>query len=1038
MSGTHSISIPIKYISTDNSTSTSTGSIIISGGISVLKNIRTSEGLIIHNNENDAQKSILTTNSNGSLLLNGSPISGTFDPNAVLNLTNTTNSDSITSGALTTLGGVGISKDLYIGGFININDTNNSTSTTTGALRVSGGVGVAKDLYVEGGLGVSGASAIYSTLAVRGLYNYNSTGTIRTVMTTDVNGDLTIDADGNDINFHSTDAVRVNNDTNATSSVSGALIVNGGVGVVKEITVGSWVNHENGSGDAYYLNKIGTADSKGYVSRYDSVTNSYKLYELGGTTNPYMLISLTTASTSTNTGALVVSGGVGIAKDLYVGGSETITNNETISTNVLTILQPSLEAGNGSFIKLGTALSANNVSNIYYSNSGSNPILHLGIDGGSYLDIKPSSVVINATTASTSTNTGALVVSGGVSIAKDLYVGGAINYPTNTGAIFYKVYDHSNLPSDVTKILPTDFNGSLLISGIRNSTNYSTPFVAVESYALKYIGYIKPLYSETYNFYMESDDAAILYINHQFICSARAAVPGNGTITLVANQWYPFYLEHVEVGGSQYISLLWSSTSQAQQGIPSSSLGYNQWETAPSNLGTTTVDGFITITNTTLSASTSSGALIVKGGVGISKNLYVGSDLNIAGTSTLNGASVLNGSLTMGTNDIVSVGTITSSENIITTLTETSSSTTTGALRIAGGAGLGSLYVAGSSIIDGVVTINNTTVSTSTTSGALIVAGGLGIANQIHCGNMVKLYNGAHGGEFSLDSNGIITINAGGDVITSGDVLKITNTTESVSATTGALIVDGGLGIGKDAFFNGDVTITQTLTAQSLVYEYEEIIQSTAESTDITSGAAVINGGVGIVKNANIGGVLHTYDTTQSESVTTGAVIIDGGVGIAKKLYVGGSVSIIDTTQATDSISGSLIISGGVGISKDLIVGGDISSGSVSGSKSFTGPCTLTDTLSCYKVGHIVIVKFPYNSDTVTSATYFSSSGAIASGYRPTETFRHTIFVTNNNTEIAGSITINTSGDINVYTGTSGNFTLSGTAGFSLNIFYAI
>jgi hypothetical protein len=47
----------------------------------------------------------------------------------------------------------------------------------------------------------------------------------------------------------------------------------------------------------------------------------------------------------------------------------------------------------------------------------------------------------------------------------------------------------------------------------------------------------------------------------------------------------------------------------------------------------------------------------------------------------------------MGTNDIVSVGKITSSEEIITTLTETTSSTTTGALQVVGGAGIGSLYV---------------------------------------------------------------------------------------------------------------------------------------------------------------------------------------------------------------------------------------------------------------------------------------------------------------------------------------------------------
>jgi hypothetical protein len=67
---------------------------------------------------------------------------------------------------------------------------------------------------------------------------------------------------------------------------------------------------------------------------------------------------------------------------------------------------------------------------------------------------------------------------------------------------------------------------------------------------------------------------------------------------------------------------------------------------------------------------------------------------------------VINGSLTMGTNDIISVGTITSSENIITTLTETSSSTTTGALQVAGGAGIGSLYVASSTTLNSSTVLN--------------------------------------------------------------------------------------------------------------------------------------------------------------------------------------------------------------------------------------------------------------------------------------------------------------------------------------------
>ena len=47
-----------------------------------------------------------------------------------------------------------------------------------------------------------------------------------------------------------------------------------------------------------------------------------------------------------------------------------------------------------------------------------------------------------------------------------------------------------------------------------------------------------------------------------------------------------------------------------------------------------TSSGIVTITNTTTSTSTSTGALIVSGGVGIAKSLFVGENVSIGGTLT--------------------------------------------------------------------------------------------------------------------------------------------------------------------------------------------------------------------------------------------------------------------------------------------------------------------------------------------------------------------------------------------------------------------
>lgn len=96
------------------------------------------------------------------------------------------------------------------------------------------------------------------------------------------------------------------------------------------------------------------------------------------------------------------------------------------------------------------------------------------------------------------------------------------------------------------------------------------------------------------------------------------------------------------------------------------------------------------------------------------------------------------------------------SQDVNITSTTISQSSTTGALNVLGGVGIGgSLYVANASKIE------NTFTSTSASTGALVVAGGLGVGTTAHIG---------------------------------GD-LHITATTNSTSTSSGALVVSGGAGI---------------------------------------------------------------------------------------------------------------------------------------------------------------------------------------------------------------------------------------------------
>jgi hypothetical protein len=223
------------------------------------------------------------------------------------------------------------------------------------------------------------------------------------------------------------------------------------------------------------------------------------------------------------------------------------------------------------------------------------------------------------------------------------------------------------------------------------------------------------------------------------------------------------------------------------------------------SVGTITSSENIITISTETSSSTTTGALQVAGGAGIG-SLYV------EGLTTLNSSVVLNGSLnmssgnlTMGTNDIVSVGKITSSEEIITTLTNGSSSTTTGALQVAGGAGVGSLYVETTSILNGNLTMGTndivsvgtitsseniittlTETSSSTTTGALQVAGGAGLGSLY-----VETTSVFINGSLTMGTNDIVSVGK----ITSSENIITTSTETSSSTTTGALQVAGGAGL---------------------------------------------------------------------------------------------------------------------------------------------------------------------------------------------------------------------------------------------------
>ena len=174
----------------------------------------------------------------------------------------------------------------------------------------------------------------------------------------------------------------------------------------------------------------------------------------------------------------------------------------------------------------------------------------------------------------------------------------------------------------------------------------------------------------------------------------------------------------------------------------------------------------------------------------------------------------------------------------------------------------------------------------------------------------------------SLDVNGSVQFNNTLDV---DGITNLKSTLESTNVNSGALVVDGGVGVEKNLNVGGSGVIGGRFD-----------VDNVDQSTSTTTGAAVIDGGLGVAKNLNIGGSgviagrLDVDDTQESTSPSSGAVVVDGGLGVAKNINSGGSgtfagrLDVDDQTDSTSTGTGAVVVDGGVGIVKNLNVGQNV------------------------------------------------------------------------------------------------------------------
>src|ERR1039457_1621307 len=107
------------------------------------------------------------------------------------------------------------------------------------------------------------------------------------------------------------------------------------------------------------------------------------------------------------------------------------------------------------------------------------------------------------------------------------------------------------------------------------STTSPDPSIPPTNYTVRWTGSVQPQFTETYTFYVTTDDGGRLYVNGQLLIDNwvdQAATTKSNTIALAAQQLYNIRMEYYQHTNNAMAALSWTSPSTPQGVIPQSQL----------------------------------------------------------------------------------------------------------------------------------------------------------------------------------------------------------------------------------------------------------------------------------------------------------------------------------------------------------------------------------------------------------------------------------------------------------------------------------
>ena len=773
--------------------------------------------------------------------------------------------------------------------------------------------------------------------------------------------------------------------------------------------------------DEDYTNANIWSGTGGYRFLYNA-TNTGEVFS--GTDAPLIAgnlrLTTNTGSTSTTSGTLVVTGGAGISERLYVGGRTFISSETHVYDNL------SLRADGKQFL----VTTAGSLVKFSVDSDTGNTTTYGTLTAWGQTQVDDN--VIFRQTSSESGKTFA--------IKNDTADKFTVDYTTGNSVIAGTLNVNNGVDLDNTLNVDgaTDLNSTLTVDGA--TTIYDSTLIqgSAKTFRINNVSAVQKfaVASDTGNTDIEGTLNLGNYFHHEDTDTPTISTDANDYFIISGGDYGSFrhdgggYIEGDTLFNNDiYIN---GAINQRDQGAGTETFSTQNYLRVRYKFRTGT-----TVAYTPNYATDGNSNLRVYGGGGIATDLHIGRDLFIgklnssdtidfqvegstgntvigrvgqgtasAGTLTVHGDATFNREVDF-TGSLVTVGNANTDVLTVNSVSQFTDNVTVD----------GNLTVNTNALIEGNLTVNGTTTTVNSTTMQLddpvLTLGGDTAPTQADAkdrGVEFRYYDGSaklgffgwdnSASRYALFHNATNSSEAFSGTRSGLDVgsVKVFDTTNSVTASTGALIVGGGAGIGIDLnvgrylnvgntiFTSGDLDVVGDFDlGDDFRIATNKFTVAAATGNTVSAGTLTVAGqttlqsGLGVSNNTTIGGTLGVTGATTLAStlaVTSGTTLsstltVAGASNVNNTLGVTGVTTITNASAAsatgTYSGDGALRVTGGASIGGNLVVNSNVR---VYGDSTFDG-------LNTYQAVQTFNDRARFFSTTDSS----SASSSIASVY---------------------------------------------------------